>query len=118
MKVYYEGSVKLPYRKNASISKKKIKDYLLSQTHPVGKLKAKFFYSIGFSQTNVKKLEKLLRKITLNEDVVDIISSEYGDKYLIEGTIKSTKGKSVRIQTVWIIETGKNRPRFVTAYPV
>ena len=109
--------MKLPFGNNAYVSKRKIRDYLLSQTHPVGRLKAKFFYSIGFSQKDVKRLEQLLLKIA-EEDVVKVTSSEYGKKYIIEGLIQSPKGKSVRIQTVWIIETGGKHPRFVTAYPV
>src|SRR3989344_3954380 len=105
--------MKLPFAENAVISEKKIKDYLLSHNHPVGKLKAKFFASMGFSLKDFDKLRKLLLQIAINEDVINMIPSEYGEKYIIEGTINSPRHKSVRLQTVWIIDTGKKQPRFV-----
>lgn len=116
--VYYVVGMKLPNGEVALVSTKKIKNYLLSIEHPVGKLKAKFFNTTGFSQKDAKKLEQLLLKIAAENELTEITSSEYGKKYIIEGTIKSSKGKSVRIQTIWIVETGKTRPRFITAYPV
>jgi len=39
--------MKLPDREKAYIPLLKIKDYLLSETHPIGKSKAKFFRSCG-----------------------------------------------------------------------
>ena len=110
--------MKLPNREYALVSKKKIKDYLLSQIHPVGRLKAKFFYSVGFDQEDAESLKLLLLKIASENDVINVISSKYGKKYIIEGAIQFPKERSVLIQTVWIIEHGKKYPRFVTAYPV
>jgi len=38
--------------------------------------------------------------------------------YILEGTIETPIGKTVKIVTVWFIKTEKTRPGFVTAYPV
>ena len=37
----------------------KIKEYLLSETHIVGKSKAKFFQAVGFNKSNAKLLKRL-----------------------------------------------------------
>ena len=110
--------MKLPYGKNAYVPKEKFTEYLLSETHAVGKLKAKFFKSAGFDETNVTQLERVILAIAHDEEVKEVISSPYGKKYVIDGTLSTSSKKKVKIQTVWIIETGEKRPRFVTAYPV
>lgn len=108
----------LPYRKNASIPQEKLTDYLLSETHVLGKFKAKFFRELGFNKTNVELLEKEIRIIVQTKEVNELISSPYGIKYLIEGPIKTPNGPTAMIQTIWIIESGTRRPRFITAYPL
>ena len=110
--------MKLPNRKNAIISRKKLTEYLLSETHTTGRLKAKFFSSIGFDEANSYELEKLLLTIAQNEKVNQVISSPYGKKYIIEGSVETHSGKAVKLRTVWIIESKNESPRFVTAYPV
>jgi hypothetical protein len=53
----------LPNRKDAFIQPEKLTGYLLSETHSVDKLKAKFFRELGFDEENVAILEKELLKI-------------------------------------------------------
>ena len=107
----------MPYRKNVSIPEDKLLNYILSETHTVGKLKAKFFRGAGFNEGNVNILKNSLLKIASNE-VKNVITSAYGKKYVIEGKIKSPEGKILKLVTIWIIETGKTIPRFVTTYPL
>jgi len=38
-------------------------------------------------------------------------------KYVAEGDLVTPSGIRAQICTVWIVETGENIPRFVTAYP-
>lgn len=110
--------MKLPKGANADIPKKKLTDYLLSETHPVGKLKAEFFRSVGIDRTTVSRFEKDLRRIARNGDVHDVLESIHGIKYILDGSIKTPTGKIILLRTIWIIEAGQGRPRFVTAYPV
>lgn len=110
--------MKLPYRQKVIIPKEKLTEYLLSSTHLVGKFKAKFFRRLGYDESNVDKLIVTIRKIAQNEEVVEKASSPYGTKYIIEGKVTTPSGKRVLLQTVWIIESFKKRPRFVTAYPL
>ena len=110
--------MKLPYRKNAYVPYDKLTGYLLSETHPIGRLKARFFASIGFDKTKVKELQKSLLTIAYDADVTEVVPSLYGKKYAIDGQLQSPAGKTFQIRTVWVIEKGKRRPHFITAYPV
>lgn len=109
--------MKLPYRNNAYIPPKKLVAYLLSQSHAVGKSKAKFFRKYGFNETNITRLEQGLLRIAHTEEVTEIIPSPHGIKYIVEGTLNTPRGINVHTRTVWMIETGEQNPRFITAYP-
>lgn len=109
--------MKLPHRENAYIPPAKLTDYLLSDAHPVGWAKAKFFRAVGFDGTSVAVLEQSLITLAQTEKVKEVISSPHGTKYIIEGPLPTPAGGVVQVRTVWIIEPGQDRPRFVTAYP-
>ena len=109
--------VKLPNRDKAYIQSSKLIGYLLSETHPDGKSKAKLLRAVGFNQTNIDMLEQGLLSIAQNQDVKEIISSPHGVKYVIEGNLPTPLGGFVFLLTVWIIDKGQETPRFVTAYP-
>ncbi len=107
----------LPNRYEAYIPLPKLTDYLLSTVHTVGKSKAKFFMAVGFKIAEAAVLEEVLLEIAYNERVVHIENMSFGTKYVIDGSVKAPLGEPISVRTVWIIETGKDRPRFVTAYP-
>ena len=44
------GAMKLPNASRATIDAAKLRDYLLSPAHPVGRFKAPFFAALGYSQ--------------------------------------------------------------------
>jgi hypothetical protein len=110
--------MELPNKARAYISPEKISGYLLSETHAVGKSKAKYFRSYGFHPRKSVDLEHGLLAIARQNPVNQVESSPHGTKYSIEGELKTPKGFMIRVRTVWIIETGQKIPRFVTAYPV
>ncbi|MCP4401685.1 MAG: hypothetical protein GY801_30840 [bacterium] len=108
---------KLPHRDKAYVPLEKVRDYLLSETHPVGKSKAKFFRSLGYNEKNSEQLIEGLTNIARNEDVTEKKSSPYGTKYVLDGALQTPQGTPANIRTVWIIEIGEEIPRFVTAHP-
>lgn len=110
--------MKLPYRQNAYIPKAKLIEYLLSQTHAVGKFKAKFFYKLGFNQSTVSIFERALLDIAQSKEIKEELSTVYGTKYVIDGKINTPSNKTVKIRTIWILEKGLKKPRFITVYPV
>lgn len=53
--------VKLPNAELAVIDAAKVRDYLLSESHPVGRFKAAFFKGLGFRADRWQDLESALR---------------------------------------------------------
>ncbi|MCB0166071.1 MAG: hypothetical protein KDI79_17690 [Anaerolineae bacterium] len=107
----------LPNNQEAYIPPEKLTNYLLSESHAVGKSKAKFFLLLGFEVTKSRTLEEGLLAIAQTEPVIEMETSSHGTKYIIEGIMNTPSGLSTRTRTVWIIETNQVKPRFVTAYP-
>ncbi len=91
---------------------------MLSETHIVGKSKARYFRSFGFDETNVSQFEQELIHIAQTELVAEITETIYGKKYVIDGELKTPSGDMIHLRTVWIIETGDDIPKLVTAYPL
>lgn len=112
--------MKLLYRKNVSIPKEKLTDYLLSVVHPDGKSKAKLFREWGYDETNINKLEEDLRKIATRRKVVSSRPSAKGDgiNYVVDGKMAIPKGGIRPVRTVWFTSNNQKKPRLVTAYPL
>lgn len=112
------GFMKLPNLECAFVRPEKITEYLLSENHPVGRHKAKFFFSFGFSLSSWRQLESALL-IHLNQyDVSQIEATPFGTSYIIDGPLQTPDGRVPLMRTVWFIETGQTAPYFVTAYPL
>ena len=79
--------MKLPNKEKAFIQPSKLKDYLLSEIHPVDKTKADFLRSFGFNKMNLDILEQGLINTAQTEDVKEIVTS-------LPGLL--TKGKKIR----------------------
>ena len=71
----------LPNREHAYVEESKLTEYLLSQSHTIGKSKAQFFNAAGFDRLNVDALAQALVQIAATQTVVDVIPTEYGSKY-------------------------------------
>jgi hypothetical protein len=106
----------LPNRDRAYVPESKLIGYLLSETHTVGKSKAKFFRGLGFDEANAAALGQELLSIAQTEAVAEVVHSSYGSKYVVDGLLEAPN-RTVKVRTVWIIELEDARPRFVTAYP-
>jgi len=108
--------VALLNRNAAVIPVEKLRNYLLSPTHPIGRYKATFFRTLGYDPSNWQVLEADLRSLLLlNAEQLDV--TEYGRKYTVTGSITGPNGRLAEIVSVWIILAGEEVPRFVTAYP-
>jgi hypothetical protein len=103
-------------RNAAVIPAEKLRDYLLSPTHPIGRYKAAFFRTLGYDPSNWQLFDvDLPSLLSLNAEQLDV--TEYGRKYAITGSITRPNGRVAEIVSVWIMLTGEEMPRFVTAYP-
>jgi hypothetical protein len=110
--------MELPNKSRAYVPPEKIRDYLLSETHAVGKSKAGYFRSYGFNNDSANQLQRGLLAIAHAGQVVSAETSPHGTKYIIDGGLETPKGVMIRVRTIWIIEKGQDSPRFITAYPV
>lgn len=109
--------MKLPNRENAYVPLAKLTDYLLSLNHPFGRAKALLLINLGYDNSNANELERGLMTIARESDVAQELPSDYGTKYVIDGLLETPSGAALDLRTIWIIESGESRPRFVTAYP-
>ena len=76
-----------------------------------------FQKNLGYDNTNAGTLERDLLAFAHDISVGETIVSEWGIKYVITSALHTPSGESVYLRTVWIVDQGESRPRFVTAYP-
>lgn len=108
--------MKLPHLDVAFIETRKITDYLLSEDNSGGK--SAFFLARGFRSTQPEALKNALLAHATTHEVMRVSETIHGVKYIIDGTMYMPDGRAARVRTVWIIDTGNEAPRFVTAYPL
>ena len=109
--------MKLPNHDRAVVDERKIREYLVSPSHPVGRFKAKFLAGIGFGPENWQVLAAAILGLVATSDAQLLIESEYGRKYLVPGVLTGPHGRSAEVASVWIIRSGDDVPRLVTVYP-
>lgn len=109
--------MQIPNADRAVIDPVNLHGYLLSRSHPVGRFKAGFFHELGYSAEEWRQLETDLRSQHLGRDATLEEQTPYGQKYSIRATLVGPSGSSADVVGVWIVRTGEELPRFVTAYP-
>src|ERR1044071_1527222 len=109
--------VRLPNAGSAIISEAKIRDYLLSPTHPIGRFKAVFFSALGYTIDNWERLQAALLRLAESGEAFVGQASAYGQKYEVRGILTGPLGRRADLITVWIVLNGGTYPQFVTAYP-
>lgn len=107
----------LPNADAASIAPAKLRDYLLSASHPVGRFKARFFRALGFSAERWPELETALRSQHLTQPVESTSVSPFGESSVIRATLTGPGGRSSVVVSVWFRAKGATASHFVTAYP-
>jgi len=106
----------MPLYNSAIVPIEKITDYLLSESHPRGSMKAVWFNRLGFELADPERLiEALVQHASL--EVNETTITEYGTKYTILGKLLGPSGDEAQLCSVWIIRIDDSMPRFVTAYP-
>lgn len=109
--------MKLPNGEHALVETEKVRDYLLNVAHPDGFGKAAFFTAMGFQSEAWEVLADALRQVALDSPVTNSMTSAHGQKYIVDGVIRSPMGQTAMARTIWIVDKGGDRPRLVTAYP-
>ncbi|MGQ0815639.1 MAG: DUF6883 domain-containing protein [Gemmatimonadota bacterium] len=107
----------LPNPESAEIDRRKITDYLLSRTHPVGRGKAAFFEKLGFDAEAPGALESALRELAGNPSTTNTQDTGFGIKYIVDGDLRGPAGNA-SVRSIWIVGRDSTVARFVTAYPL
>lgn len=94
-----------------------MREYLLSDSHPVGRFKAAFFVALGYSAAGWNVLAQDLRGHLTRHDAVATELNAFGQKYEVRGSIEGPTGRTAVLVAVWIVLRSEDFPRFVTAYP-
>lgn len=108
--------MRLPNADRAVVPPAKVRDYLLSHSHPVGRFKARFFRALGFSIENWELLSDALHQSAATSDFEEL-ESPFGRKFKGTTTIIGPEGERAVIATVWILRERESEPTLVTAYP-
>ena len=109
--------MKLPNAEQALIEPEKVRDYLLSASHPVGRFKSAYLQALGYSQDEWEFLRDELLALAKSDAASPGRPIEYGRKFEVRGTLRGRGGRPAGIVAVWVVRHGEDFPRFVTAYP-
>lgn len=109
--------MKLPNATKVVVGREKIANYLLNPAHPDNGGKAEFFTRLGFRRERWEILAAALKALAVASEVLAASESPHGKKYILSGRIRSPGDKSPLVQTVWIVDKGREAGRLVTAYP-
>jgi hypothetical protein len=109
--------VQLPGAEQAIVEPGKVRDYLLSPEHPVGRGKARFFTALGFRRAEWPALQTALRQLACEGEASLGEATAFGQKYRVRGTIQGPTGRIAVVESAWIILAGEDVPRLVTAFP-
>jgi len=109
--------MKIPNNEYSLVADNKITDYLLSETHEIGKHKAEFFKRFGFSLNEIDTFKYSLIQHSIDRDIVETKHSNFGVKYELKCEFKTPDDRNPCIKTVWIVENGHEEPKLITAYP-
>lgn len=109
--------MKIPNNDQSFVADNKITDYLLGEIHEIGKHKADFFKRFGFDIADINTFKGSLIQHSIDSDIERTKDSAFGIKYELKCEIKTPDDRNPCIVTVWIVESGKDEPKLVTAYP-
>jgi len=109
--------MKLPNSQKAVVDERKVREYLLSSSHPVGRFRATFSGSIGFPAESWPGFVEALQRLAVEGDALVLEESEYGQKYLVRGRIGGPGARQAEVESVRIIRAGNEIPNLVTVYP-
>ena len=109
--------MKLPNAETAIVDDAKVRDYLLSPEHPVGRFKARVFRAAGYDRENWQHLRDDLLTLAQTIDVSPIATDEFGRRFVGTGALTAPNGRPLPVTTVWLITSEAGSPRLITTYP-
>lgn len=109
--------MRVPSANIAHVDPAKVRDYLLSPSHPTGSAKYAWFARLGYSPSRWTRLEADLLRHVRTRRVMLKVPTPYGTKYIVRGRFRGPSGRTTDLVTVWMIRDHEAFPRFVAATP-
>jgi filamentous hemagglutinin len=107
----------LPGAHQAVIGPDKLRDYVLSPDHELGRHKARVFASaLGIDRRDWEYLHAQIASRLADAEVSEVRTGSYGVRYSVPMLIEGLNGQTHEVTTGWIIEKEGAPPRFLTAY--
>ena len=104
----------LPNVEHAFIDIRKLADYSLDPTHPVGRHKSIVFRSaLGLTAANADTLREIFLQAALIYDSVPGRRDEFGQRYTVDFPVSTTHGTAI-LRSAWIVRHDEDFPRLVT----
>lgn len=108
--------MRLPNAEQAEVDPRKLTEYCLSTTHPVGKHKAAVFRTaLGLTIDDAGQLRNWLHQAATTGEAVPGRVDEFGERFVIDFEAVTPVG-SATIRSAWMIRTGESTPRLTTCY--
>ncbi|MGE3345180.1 MAG: DUF6883 domain-containing protein [Vicinamibacterales bacterium] len=85
--------MELPDAERAEIDPAKLRDYLLSTTHSLGRFKARFFGALGFSAQRWSELDAALRAQHLTQAAEPGATGPHGPKFTSRAILTGPNGQ-------------------------
>lgn len=106
----------LPNAQRAEVDSRKLTEYCLSPTHPVGKHKAAVFRSaLGLTAAAADVLRGLLLRAAETGEAVAERVDEFGERFRVDFEATTDAGQAT-IRSAWVVRTGEDFPRLTTCY--
>jgi len=109
--------MRLPNARFAVVPVEKLVGYLLDESHPVGRHKARVFARVGYSRNHIGVLRRDLIELAQSRHAALDSRSAYGVKWRVAGVLIGPFGTPLNVRTIWIVRHGEFIPRLVTAFP-
>lgn len=106
----------LPFAEKAYIDDQKLTGYCLSETHIVGKHKARVFKSaLGLTSVDYLTLKDTILTAVLLNEAQEAGRNQQGDLYSVDFIMQNGL-KQATVRTAWIVLHGESFPRLVSCY--
>lgn len=109
--------MRIPNGDRAIVDEAKVRNYLLSPEHPVGRYKARVFAAAGYRRREWRQLLDDLRALAATAEAQPGHTDPFGQRWIVTGNLHTPTAGLLPIRTIWLIPSEGESPRFITAYP-
>ena len=106
----------LPNPHLAVVDPAKVREYLLSPIHPVGRHKAAVFEAAGYRWDEWQRLQTDLLRTAWMRTAAPL-QTPFGREYRIDAILLPPAGRRLAVRVIWLVRTGEDCPRLVTVFP-